>query len=82
MYYSDCAPISLEKLLLKPHICRLSNLAFNLNGKCGLRGVERALVDFPAMRGGRKVYLCWLVGEKEISHWHEVDAGFDGRQPL
>ena len=47
-----------------------------------LRGVEHALVDFPAMRGGRKVYLCWLVGEKEISQWHEVDAGFDGRQPL
>ena len=47
-----------------------------------LRDLERALVDFPAMRGGRKVYLCWLVGEKEISHWHEVDAGFDDRQPL
>ena len=47
-----------------------------------LRSVERGLVDFPAMRDGRKVYLCWLKGEKEITHWHEVDAGFAGRQNL
>ncbi len=40
------------------------------------------LVDFPAMMDGRIVYLCWKLGEDEILHWHEVDAGFQGRQPL
>ncbi len=40
------------------------------------------LVDFPAMIDGRLVYLCWKLGESEVLHWHELDAGFAGRQPL
>ncbi len=47
-----------------------------------VKGIERALVDFPSIREGREVYLCWLEGELQISFWHEVDAGFAGRQPL
>lgn len=49
-------------------------------------GVEakgpQGLVDFPALMDGRIVYLCWQLGEPEISFWHELDAGFTGRQPL
>jgi hypothetical protein len=40
------------------------------------------LVDFPHMRDGREVFLCWKLGEKSITHWHEIDAGYKGRQPL
>ncbi len=40
------------------------------------------LVDFRAQLGGRTVYLCWRFGEPAISHWHELDAGFSGRQPI
>jgi hypothetical protein len=40
------------------------------------------LFDFPALRQGREVYLCWKYGEKEIAFWHEVEAGFAGRQPI
>lgn len=40
------------------------------------------LVDFPSLLDGRIVYLCWKLGEAEVQHWHEVDAGFRGRQPL
>jgi hypothetical protein len=40
------------------------------------------LVDFPAVIDGRKVYLCWKLGEPEVLHWHDVDAGFRQRQPL
>jgi hypothetical protein len=47
-----------------------------------VRDVERGLVDFPALRDGEEVYLCWLVDEDEIRFWHEPDAGFAGRQPL
>ena len=47
-----------------------------------LRSVEQGLVDFPSMRGGREVHLCWLAGEPDITQWHDVDAGFAGRQPL
>jgi len=40
------------------------------------------LVDFPSMLDGRLVYLCWKLGEPEVQYWHELDAGFQGRQPL
>jgi hypothetical protein len=47
-----------------------------------VRDVVRGLVDFPALRDGEEIYLCWLVDEPEIEHWHELDAGFAGRRPL
>lgn len=47
-----------------------------------LRDLDRGLIDFPSIRDGREVYLCWVDGEPDISHWHELDAGFGGRQPL
>jgi hypothetical protein len=40
------------------------------------------LVDFPAMMDGRPVYLCWKLGEPEVLHWHDLEAGFRGRQLL
>jgi hypothetical protein len=49
---------------------------------CELKGVEEGLIDFPAERDGRTVYLCWRLGEARIEHWHELDTGFAGRQPL
>ena len=47
-----------------------------------VRSVEHGLVDFPSVRDGRVVFLCWLAGESDITQWHEVDSGFAGRQPL
>ena len=47
-----------------------------------VRDVGRGLVDFPAYREGREVYLCWLRGEARIDYWHETNIGFAGRQPL
>ncbi|WNG51336.1 DUF2203 family protein [Archangium minus] len=40
------------------------------------------LVDFRALKGGRPVYLCWRFGEPAVRHWHEMDGGFAGRQPI
>lgn len=40
------------------------------------------LIDFPARRAGRAVLLCWKVGEPDLGFWHEVEAGFAGRQPV
>jgi hypothetical protein len=42
----------------------------------------KGLVDFPAIIDGREAYLCWQLGEDEIAFWHELDAGFSGRQSL
>ena len=47
-----------------------------------LRDLDRGLVDFPALRDGREIYLCWQEGEAEIGFWHEPDAGFSGRRAL
>jgi hypothetical protein len=47
-----------------------------------LKDIDQGLLDFPANRGGRVVYLCWKLGEESIGWWHEVDTGFAGRQPL
>ena len=47
-----------------------------------LRDADRGLVDFPSIRDGEEVYLCWLVDEAEISFWHAPTAGFAGRRPL
>lgn len=47
-----------------------------------LRDPETGLVDFPAEREERDVYLCWRLGEDDVAWWHELDAGFAGRRPL
>jgi hypothetical protein len=47
-----------------------------------LRDLDRGLVDFPTIRDGREVYLCWIEGEDDIGFWHELDAGYAGRQEL
>jgi len=56
-------------------------LAFQERGIV-LRDLDRGLVDFPALREGREVYLCWIDGEADIEFWHDLDAGFAGRQAL
>lgn len=47
-----------------------------------LKGIDEGLVDFPSEREGRVVLLCWRLGEERIAWWHDLDAGFAGRQPL
>ena len=47
-----------------------------------LRDADRGLVDFPSVRDGEEIYLCWEAGEPRVAWWHEPDAGFAGRQPL
>lgn len=48
-----------------------------------LKDYERGLIDFPSLRDGRVILLCWQLGEgDELEWWHDVDAGFAGRQPL
>lgn len=48
-----------------------------------LKDYSRGLIDFPTMKEGRVVLLCWQLGEaEEIEWWHEIEAGFAGRKPL
>ncbi|MFW6174438.1 MAG: DUF2203 domain-containing protein [Chloroflexota bacterium] len=47
-----------------------------------VRDVDAGVVDFKGIREGREVWLCWQLGEPEVAHWHEINAGFAHRQPL
>ena len=59
------------------HLAELEGLGVQL------KDFERGLIDFPSLRDGRVVLLCWQLGEgDELEWWHDVDAGFAGRTPL
>lgn len=47
-----------------------------------VKDLDKGLCDFPYMKADRVVYLCWHLGEDSIGYWHDVEAGFSGREPL
>jgi hypothetical protein len=47
-----------------------------------VKDVQRGLLDFPALRDGREVFLCWEKDEEDIEFWHDLDAGYAGRERL
>jgi hypothetical protein len=47
-----------------------------------IKDLDRGLLDFPALRDGEEILLCWHVGEDDIRYWHGVEEGFAGRKPL
>ena len=80
LYGEELAQVEeeLEKEIttLQEFIEELENLGVEL------KDISRGLIDFRSLMDGREVYLCWLLGEDEIGHWHELDAGFAGRHSL
>ena len=62
---------------LRKYANRIDDLVARI-GRMGiiLRDMDTGLVDFPAMRDGREVYLCWLRGEDEVASWHTTDSGY------
>lgn len=49
---------------------------------CVFKGFDQGLVDFYGQIDGRDIFWCWKVGEDKIEHWHELEAGFAGRQSV
>ena len=47
-----------------------------------IKEIDRGLVDFPHVRDGQEVFLCWELGEEDIEYWHELDTGYVGREKL
>ena len=64
-----------EETKLREYVEELEKLGVELKGPDGL-------CDFPSLLDGREVYLCWRLGEPEIQYWHDLHAGFAGRQPI
>ncbi len=70
------AELEQDTIRLEEYVDELLQLGVEpKNGSLGL-------IDFPAEIDGRQIYLCWKLGESEVLCWHELDAGFAGRQPL
>ncbi len=47
-----------------------------------IKDIDRGLIDFPALMGGREVFLCWEKDEPDIEFWHDIDTGYAGRERL
>ncbi len=72
---------ALSKLVLEFE--RLDKLLHRIQDTGALvKDINTGLLDFPALREGHEVYLCWQHGEEQIAFWHEIEAGFAGRQPI
>lgn len=71
------------RALMEEKVSRLKQLHQELLDVGGvIKDFAEGLVDFPARYEGRKVLLCWKLGEAEVTHWHELRAGFAGRQRI
>ncbi len=80
MYSEEVQQIEEE---LEKDIERLEEFANELEDLgVELKDPVQGLIDFRSLMDGREVYLCWKLGEDEITHWHELNAGFQGRQSL
>jgi hypothetical protein len=49
---------------------------------CVLKDLSSGLIDFPSLRAGREVWLCWKYDEPQVAYWHDLQSGFAGRQPI
>lgn len=67
--------LTTEEDRLRDYVDELRKLGVELKSEDGL-------CDFPSLRDGREVYLCWRLGEPRVAHWHELEAGFAGRRRI
>jgi hypothetical protein len=64
-------------------VLKYNDLMHKIEGMgCEVKGIREGLIDFPSLREGREVYLCWRMPEKEILFWHDLNTGFSGRKPI
>ena len=64
-------------------VLKYNDLMHRIEGMgCEIKGIREGLVDFPSLREGREVSLCWRMPEKEILFWHDLNTGFSGRKPI
>jgi hypothetical protein len=47
-----------------------------------IKDLNRGLIDFPSLRNGREIFLCWEKDEDDIEYWHDLESGYAGRERL
>jgi len=66
-----------------PQVAELQEIVSSINAKgIEIKHLQNGLIDFPHLREGEEVYLCWLYGEDDIRYWHTLEGGFAGRMAL
>jgi hypothetical protein len=70
------AEFNRDQQRMQEYVAELRNLGVEL------KDYFTGLIDFPSRMEDREIYLCWRLGEPEVAHWHELEAGFQGRQKL
>jgi hypothetical protein len=64
-------------------LCQLQLIAREFQSReIQIKDIDRGLIDFPAMIGGREVFLCWEQDEDDIEFWHDLESGYAGRERL
>jgi len=82
-YHTDSVQTKHDLGTTADAVGRITELVTRINQTgAELKDLDLGLVDFPYQRGAKIVYLCWILGEKTITHWHTLDSGVGGRQPL
>ena len=66
----------MDMLQLNNQLRRLQEMGIQI------KDFERGLLDFPHLRDGREVFLCWELDENDIEFWHDIDSGYSGRERL
>jgi len=65
------------------YLCQLQRLLREFQSReIQLKDLDRGLIDFPAIIGGREVFLCWEKDEDDIEFWHDLESGYAGRERL
>ncbi len=77
----------LEKLymesVLEEKKNQMNNLIYEISATGAVvKGLNPLLLDFLSKKGNQDIWLCWLEGEEEITHWHGIEEGFAGRKPV
>ena len=72
----DDSEMSLVMRKLESEVKKLEEMG------CVLRDMSMGLVDFPAVRLGERVWLCWKLGEDHVNFWHTRHEGYSGRKPV
>jgi hypothetical protein len=79
----DVAKVARQRAEMEGHLQRVRESIAEIDSiGVQVKDLEAGLLDFPCNMDGQVVLLCWRMGETSIEHWHTVEAGFQGRQPL
>ncbi len=79
----DVGSVAKQRAELETHLVRVRESIAEIDSiGVQVKDMEGGLLDFPCSLDGQTVLLCWRMGEPSIEHWHTVEGGFQGRQPL